>query len=159
MRSVFQIGQTWVEVKREGLRISVSYRPAVRRAGLRFEVLDLHGAVVDTYHVCDATPSDDMVLIADFETEDASERAEWLASHLQHGILALDEHDLFDSISIAPLAGGLYESGGVRGVLGRDGDGWYLETAQQTIPLTGTELDGLAPVSSGVAFISAENAP
>ncbi len=157
-RHVFQCSGTWVEVLRDGLRITVSYMPTIRRSGLRFDVLDFEGHLMDSYSIHDASPPTDMIEIAAMDAVDAEVRAPWLAEHLRHGILSLRDAEDFWLLPPTAVPGGLYEFDGVRGVLLHDDGAGVLETASGDVPLTQDEVAKLRPVSASAIFIDARQA-
>ena len=160
-RKLFRAPEGWMEVRRDGLWVMVLHHPVIRRTGLRFEVFDWRGGLVDSFDASDATPGPDPVELSRFEAADAYERAEWLAQHLEAGVLTLasDMNDL-PSIPLSPVIGGLYATPeGVRGILMRDDDGYYLDGRAEPLPVEEDELRLLVPVAGPARFVEASEVP
>ena len=158
-RWVFRMGQHWMEVRLDATRITLAYHPLIRREDGRIEVVDMDGAVMDSFSAGSAVPGVDPITLADFESEDAAERAPWVATHLRLGILTMEDLEDLGSVRLQPVEGGLYATPeGVRGVFLSDDAGAYLECRDGDVEILPHEFHLLQPVGPEANFVDAEAA-
>ena len=138
---------SWVTVETDPGSISVSYQPEFRRVGMRMEVVDDSGLVIDTHELVHSFPTCSQVEAFSSHVPDEDRALRWVVTHLSRGMISLDElSELIDDSGCHPLDGAEYEIDGVAGKLEIRQDPTLVTFEGEVIPLNEEELARLEPI-------------
>jgi hypothetical protein len=148
---------TWVMIDAEEGFLKVSYQPEVRRIGMRVEVLDYAGIVLDVYELQHSFPESSVIEVATIEVEDSYRAARWVATHLAEGMISLGEvTDLVDGDGCHPLNGAYYHIDGIGGQLLMQPEAVLYTDHGEAIGLGDEDLARLEPLGAEVHSIARE---